>query len=151
VADVESLFLIEGAAGVTFFTLLVLLTGGVASPFFFGYFLVVAAAALVTGGGASLVLAAAITAAYLGGLLVTRTGSSYTSEEVVVVAVNVMALWLLSYLASVVAGEQRRTRDAALRLSLHDPLTRLFNRTFLFAVIRREIAPAGRTIAASAC
>ena len=60
-------------------------------------------------------------------------------------AVNVMALWLLSYLASVVAGEQRRTRDAALRLSLHDPLTRLFNRTFLFAVIEREIARAGRT------
>ena len=74
-ADVESLFLIEGAAGVTFFTLLVMLTGGVTSPFFFGYFLVVAAAALVTGGGASLVLAAAITAAYLGGLLLTRTGS----------------------------------------------------------------------------
>ncbi len=145
VADVESLFLIEGAAGVTFFTLLVMLTGGVTSPFFFGYFLVVAAAALVTGGGASLVLAAAITAAYLGGLLLTRAGSSYTSEEVVVVAVNVMALWLLSYLASVVAGEQRRTRDAALRLSLHDPLTRLFNRTFLFAVIEREIARAGRT------
>lgn len=145
VMDVASLFLIEGAAGVTFFTLLVLLTGGVASPFFFGYFLVVAAAALVTGGGASLVLAAAITAAYLGGLLVTRAGSPYTSEEVVVVAVNVMALWLLSYLASVVAGEQRRTRDAALRLSLHDPLTRLFNRTFLFAVIEREIARAGRT------
>ncbi len=145
VADVESLFLIEGAAGVTFFTLLVMLTGGVASPFFFGYFLVVAAAALVTGGGASLVLAAVITAAYLGGLLVTRAGSPYTSEEIVVVAVNVMALWLLSYLASVVAGEQRRTRDAALRLSLHDPLTRLFNRTFLFAVIEREIARAGRT------
>ncbi|HVQ23055.1 MAG TPA: GGDEF domain-containing protein, partial [Candidatus Saccharimonadia bacterium] len=145
VADVESLFLIEGAAGVTFFTLLVMLTGGVTSPFFFGYFLVVAAAALVTGGGASLVLAAAITAAYLGGLLLTRAGSSYTNEEVVAVAVNVMALWLLSYLASVVAGEQRRTRDAALRLSLHDPLTRLFNRTFLFAVIEREIARAGRT------
>jgi diguanylate cyclase (GGDEF)-like protein len=145
VADVESLFLIEGAAGVTFFTLLVMLTGGVASPFFFGYFLVVAAAALVTGGGASLVLAAAITAAYLGGLLVTRAGSPFASQEIVVVAVNVMALWLLSYLASVVAGEQRRTRDAALRLSLHDPLTRLFNRTFLFAVIEREIARAGRT------
>ena len=56
-----------------------------------------------------------------------------------------MALWLLSYLASVVAGEQRRTRDTALRLSWHDPLTRLYNRTFLFAVIEREIARAGRT------
>jgi diguanylate cyclase (GGDEF)-like protein len=57
----------------------------------------------------------------------------------------VLALWLLSYLAAVVAAEQRRTRDAALRLSLHDPLTHLYNRTFLFAVIEREIARAQRT------
>jgi hypothetical protein len=108
VDDVASLFLIEGVAGVTFFTLLVLLTGGVASPFFFGYFLVVAAAALVTGGGASLVLAAP-SPPRISAAAGHKNGSSYTSEEVVVVAVNVMALWLLSYLASVVAGEQRRT------------------------------------------
>ena len=129
----------------TFFTLLIVLTGGVTSPFFFGYFLIVAGAALVTGGSASLVLAAGITAAYLGALLVTRGGASYTTDQIVIVSVNVMALWLLSYLASVVAGEQRRTRDTALRLSWHDPLTRLYNRTFLFAVIEREIARAGRT------
>ena len=129
----------------TFFTLLVALTGGPESPFYFGYFLIVAAGALVTGGKVSLVLAAVITAAYLGILLVTRGGQPFTTDQVVIVAVNVMALWLLSYLASVVAGEQRRTRDAALRLSLHDPLTRLYNRTFLFAVIEREIARASRT------
>ena len=145
VADVGTLFLLEGAAAVTFFTGLIVLTGGVTSPFFFGYFLVVAAAALVTGGGASLVLGAAITAAFLGALLLTRGGQPFTTEQVVIVTVDLIALWLLSYLASVVAGEQRRTRDAALRLSLHDPLTRLYNRTFLFAVIEREIARAGRT------
>jgi diguanylate cyclase (GGDEF)-like protein len=145
VTDVGTFFLTEGAAAVTFFTLLIMLTGGVASPFFFGYFLIVAAAALVTGGSASLVLAAAITASFLGALLVTRGGQPYTTEQIVIVASDVMALWLLSYLASAVAGEQRRTRDAALRLSLHDPLTRLYNRTFLFAVIEREIARAGRT------
>ncbi|MET1231945.1 MAG: GGDEF domain-containing protein, partial [Candidatus Limnocylindrales bacterium] len=145
VTDLGTVFLIEAGAAVIFFTLLIVLTGGVVSPFFFGYFLLVAAAALVTGGGASFVLAAAITAAYVGALLVTRGGATYTTEQVVVLAVNVMALWLLSYLASVVAGEQRRTRDAALRLSLHDPLTRLYNRTFLFAAIEREIARAGRT------
>ena len=143
--DVASLFLLEGAAAVTFFTLLVVLTGGVDSPFFFGFFLIVAVGALVTGGGASLVLAAAITVAYLGALLLTRGGQAYTTDQVIIVAINVMALWLLTYLASVVAGEQRRTRDAALRLSLHDPLTRLYNRTFLFAVIEREIARASRT------
>jgi diguanylate cyclase (GGDEF)-like protein len=139
------LFMVEGAAAVTFFTVLIMLTGGIASPYFFGYFLIVVVAALVTGGGASLVLAAAITAAFLGALLVTRGGQPYTSEQIVIVAIDVLALWLLSYLASVVAVEQRKTRDTALRLSLHDPLTRLYNRTFLFAVIEREIARAGRT------
>jgi diguanylate cyclase (GGDEF)-like protein len=144
-AGTGTILLAEGIAAVLFFTLLIVLTGGVASPFFFGYFLIIAAAALVTGGGASLVLAAGITAAYLGVLLVPRGGVPFSTDAVVVMTVNVLALWLLSYLASVVADEQRRTRDAALRLSLHDPLTRLYNRTFLFAVIEREIARAGRT------
>jgi diguanylate cyclase (GGDEF)-like protein len=139
------LFVVEGAAAVTFFTVLIMLTGDITSPYFFGYFLIVVAAALVTGGGASLVLAAAITAAFLGALLMTRGGQPYTAEQIAIGAIDVLALWLLSYLASVVAGEQRKTRDTALRLSLHDPLTRLYNRTFLFAVIEREIARAGRT------
>ena len=145
IADLGTMFLVEGAVAVTFITLLIVLTDGVSSPYFFGYFLIVAAAALVTGGGASLVLTAVITAAYLGAMLATRGGQPYAIDQVVIMAVDILALWLLSYLASVVAGEQRRTRDAALRLSLHDPLTRLYNRTFLFAVIEREIARAGRT------
>jgi diguanylate cyclase (GGDEF)-like protein len=140
-----TLLLVEGIMAVAFFTLLIVLTGGALSPFFFGYFLIVATAAMVTGGAVSLILAAGITAAYLGAILLARSGQPFTTEQVVIVAVDVLALWLLTYLAAVVAGEQRRTRDAALRLSLHDPLTRLYNRTFLFAVIEREIARAQRT------
>ncbi len=45
----------------------------------------------------------------------------------------------------VIAREQRRTRDAAIRLSTVDPLTGLFNRTFFFAAIDREIARCARS------
>ena len=40
---------------------------------------------------------------------------------------------------------QRRTRDAAIRLSTVDSLTGLFNRTFFFAAIDREIARSARS------
>ena len=45
----------------------------------------------------------------------------------------------------VIAREQRRTRDAAVRLSTIDPLTGLFNRGFFFAAIEREIARSARS------
>ena len=45
----------------------------------------------------------------------------------------------------VIAREQRRTRDAAIRLSTIDPLTGLFNRTFFFAAVEREIARCARS------
>jgi diguanylate cyclase (GGDEF)-like protein len=47
---------------------------------------------------------------------------------------------LLAYVATVIAREQRTARDAAVRLSTVDPLTGLFNRTFFFAAVDREIA-----------
>ena len=45
----------------------------------------------------------------------------------------------------VIAREQRRSRDAAIRLSTIDPLTGLFNRTFFFAAVDREIARSARS------
>ena len=45
----------------------------------------------------------------------------------------------------VIAREQRRTRDAAIRLSTIDPLTGLFNRAFFFAALEREIARSARS------
>ena len=65
--------------------------------------------------------------------------------EAAALAIVLVAFWLFSYLASVVARAQRATRDAAIRLSLHDPLTRLHNRSYLFAVMEREIQRARRT------
>ena len=52
---------------------------------------------------------------------------------------------LLAYVAMVIAREQRRARDAAIRLSTIDPLTGLFNRSFFFAAIEREIARSARS------
>jgi diguanylate cyclase (GGDEF)-like protein len=52
---------------------------------------------------------------------------------------------LLAYVAMVIAREQRRTRDAAIRLSTIDPLTALFNRGFFFAALEREIARSARS------
>ena len=60
-------------------------------------------------------------------------------------AINLTALILLAYVAMVIAREQRRARDAAIRLSTIDPLTGLFNRTFFFAAIEREIARSARS------
>jgi diguanylate cyclase (GGDEF)-like protein len=45
----------------------------------------------------------------------------------------------------VIAREQRRSRDAAIRLSTIDPLTQLFNRGFFFAALEREIARSARS------
>ena len=135
----------EATIAIALFTVLIVLTGGVNSPFFFGYYLIAAAAALVVGGAANFLLAAAISAVYLAALWLVQGATPLEFPQIVRLGFNLMALWLLSYLASVVAREQRRTRDAAVRLSLHDPLTRLYNRNYLFAVMDREIARAGRT------
>ena len=44
-----------------------------------------------------------------------------------------------------IGREQRRSRDAALRLSAVDPLTGLFNRSFFFAALEREMARSARS------
>ena len=54
-------------------------------------------------------------------------------------------LALLAYLASVVAREQRRAREAALSLSRFDPLTGLYNRAYFFSVLDRELRRSART------
>ena len=69
---------------------------------------------------------------------------------VAMVGINLTALVLLAYVAMVIAREQRRARDAAVRLSTVDPLTGLFNRGFFFAAVDREIARSLARTAASA-
>ena len=138
-------FVVEGSVAITVATLLVALTGGVDSPFFFVFPLIV--------GGAALVVTSAITVALTGGaslgyILAVAAGSptgTLGPAAAATVGFNLTALILLAYAAMVIAREQRRTRDAAIRLSTVDSLTGLFNRTFFFAAVAREIARCARS------
>ena len=137
-------FIVEGSVAITFATLLVLLTGGDESPFFFIFPLIVGGAALVVSPRVTFALAAVGSIAYV--FAIASPGSDpLTREALAKVGINLTALVLLAYVATVIASEQRRARDAAIRLSTVDPLTGLFNRTFFFAAVDREIARSARS------
>ena len=137
-------FVLEGSVAITFATLLVVLTGRDASPFFFTFPLIVGGAALVVSPRVTFGLAAAASLAYI--VAIAPPGSAgIAPQTVAVVGINLTALVLLAYVATVIAREQRRARDAAIRLSTIDPLTGLFNRTFFFAAVEREIARSARS------
>jgi len=138
-------FVVEGSVAITVATLLVALTGGQSSPFFFAFPLIVGGAALVV---SPLITVALTGAAALGYVLAVLAGSppdSIGPATAATVGVNLTALILLAYVAMVIARAQRRSRDAAIRLSTVDSLTGLFNRTFFFAAIDREIARSARS------
>jgi diguanylate cyclase (GGDEF)-like protein len=60
-------------------------------------------------------------------------------------AVNLTGLYLLAYVGVTVGREQRRARDAAIRLSTIDSLTGLHNRSYFFTALEREIARGDRS------
>jgi diguanylate cyclase (GGDEF)-like protein len=138
-------FVVEGSVAITFATLLVLLTGGNDSPFFFTFPLIVGGAALVVSPRVTFALAAIASLGYV--FAVSTTGGTAPLAPVVIakVGINLTSIVLLAYVAMVIAREQRRSRDAAIRLSTIDPLTGLFNRTFFFAAVDREIARSARS------
>ena len=138
-------FLLEGTGTVAVVTLLVALTGGAASPFVVGYFLIAAGAALLVDARTNFLLAAAISTLYLVTVFVVQAAQPLADLDVARLVAGLVAFWLISYLASVVARAQRTTRDAAVRLSLIDPLTRLANRAYVMAVLDREVQRARRT------
>ena len=134
---------LEGTVALTFATFLVLLTGGHDSPFFFTFPLIVGAAALVVRPMATLILAAA---AVVGYVVATSIGSGPPSAiQLATLSVNLTSLLLLAYVGSVIGREQRRSRDAAIRLSAVDSLTDLFNRAFFIAALDREMARSARS------
>jgi diguanylate cyclase (GGDEF)-like protein len=137
-------FILEGSVAVTFATLLVVLTGRDASPFFFTFPLIVGGAALVVSPRVTFGLAAAASVAYIVAIAPPGSGG-LPPMTVAIVGINITALILLAYVAMVIAREQRRARDAAIRLSTIDNLTGLFNRTFFFAAVEREIARSARS------
>ncbi len=138
-------FVVEGSVAITVASLLVALTDGVASPFFFVFPLIVGGAALVVSPAITVALAGGATFGYVLGVLAGTPADALGPATAASVGVNLTALFLLSYAAMVIAREQRRTRDAAIRLSTVDPLTGLFNRTFFFAAVGREIARCARS------
>jgi diguanylate cyclase (GGDEF)-like protein len=138
-------FALEGSVAITVATMLVALTGGVASPFFFSFPLIVGGAALVVTPAITFALATIATLGYLLAVVLGSPEAVSSATTVAVVGVNLTAMILLAYVAMVIAREQRRSRDAAIRLSTIDPLTGLFNRGFFFAALEREIARSARS------
>ncbi len=138
-------FIVEGSVAITVATLLVALTGGVESPFFFIYPLIVGGAALVVSPPITVGLVAAASVGYVLAVVVGTPPGGVGPLATAVVGTNLVAMLLLAYAAMVIAREQRRSRDAAIRLSTVDPLTSLFNRAFLFAALEREIARSARS------
>jgi len=132
-------FVVEGSVAITFATLLVLLTGQAASPYFFVFPLIVAGAALVVSPNVTVLLAGIASVGYVIAVLLPTGRTAELPPLPIVIALNLTALLFLAYVAMVVAREQRNARDAAIRLSTIDPLTGLFNRTFFFAAVEREI------------
>ena len=137
-------FVLEGCVAITLVTLIVIMTGQEISPFFFAYPLIVAGAALVVTPQVTLVLAALASVDYV--IAVTINRPFELDERLLAnVAVNIVAMMLLAFIASYIAREQRRSRQAAIRLSTIDSLTGLFNRAFFFASVEREIQRSSRT------
>ncbi len=139
-------FGVEGSVAITVATMLVALTGGVGSPFFFTYPLIVGGAALVVSPPITVGLAATAALGYLLAVVLGSTpGTLGMPVTTATVGINLTAMILLAYVAMVIAREQRRSHDAAIRLSTIDPLTALFNRGFFFAALEREIARSARS------
>jgi diguanylate cyclase (GGDEF)-like protein len=138
-------YVVEGSVAITFATLLLVLTGGSASPFFFAYALIVSGAALILVPRLSVLVTAFAIGAYLVGTFADSSRLPLTAAGQVTVGVNVAALILLTYVGTVVAREQRRSRDMAIELSTVDSLTGLYNRAYVFAAVDREIQRSARS------
>lgn len=134
---------LQGILALAFVTGLVVMTGGLESPFTFGFPLIVGAGALLVAARTALALAILATACYIGAGLV----ADPTPEvgPLVQMAVTLTGVFLLAYIGASVGREQRRARDAAIRLSTVDSLTGLFNRTYFFTALEREIARGDRS------
>ena len=134
---------LQGALALLFAGALVALTGGFESPFTFIFPLIVGAGALLVAPRVALILAILATAAYLTAGLADNQNPG--TAPLVQMAVNLTGLYLLAYIGASVGREQRRARDAAIRMSTIDALTGLYNRSFFFSALEREIARGDRS------
>ena len=133
----------QGVLALAFAGGIVALTGGFDSPFTFTFPLIVGAGALLVAPRIALILAILATAAYLAaGMFV---NAEPRTESLIQMAVNLTGLYLLAYIGASIGREQRRARDAAIRMSTVDALTGLYNRAFFFTALDREIARGDRS------
>ena len=134
---------LQALLALAFTTGLVVITGGLESPFTFGFPLIVGAGALLVSARTAFALAFLATAAYLGAGLI----ADPTPEigPLVQMAVTLTGVFLLAYIGASVGREQRRARDAAIRLSTIDSLTGLYTRSYFFTALEREIARGDRS------
>jgi diguanylate cyclase (GGDEF)-like protein len=135
---------LEAGAAIGFLTVLTGLSGGLASPYVVGFFLVVGAASLSQDGSAPLVLGLIAGMCFGAVGLVVAPANSVGWFEIVLIGFEIVTLLLLAYVGTVAGREQRRAREAALRLARFDPLTGLYNRTHFFAAMERELRLAER-------
>ena len=134
---------LQALLALAFATGLVVLTGGFESPFTFGFPLIVGAGALLVAPRIAAALALLATAGYVGaGFAVDQTPAV---PSLIQMGVNLTGVYLLAFVGASVSREQRRARDAAIRLSTIDSLTGLYNRTFFFTALEREIARGDRS------
>jgi diguanylate cyclase (GGDEF)-like protein len=134
---------LQGALAIAFAGALVALTGGFESPFTFTFPLIVGAGALLVAPRIAFILAVSASATYLAAGLVQNQDPG--TGPLVQMAVNLTGLYLLAYIGASVGREQRRARDAAIRMSTVDALTGLYTRTFFFTALEREIARGDRS------
>lgn len=134
---------LQGILALAFATGLVVLTGGFDSPFTFTFPLIVGAGALLVAPRIALALALLATAAYVGAGFAVNQAPGVGS--LIQMGVNLTGVYLLAYVGASVGREQRRARDAAIRLSTIDSLTGLYNRTYFFTALEREIARGDRS------
>lgn len=123
----------------------VAVTGGAFSPFAVGYVLVVVAIAPIVRPAATFALVALSVGGLLAAAAIGTAGGLAAPGAPVLVAVYVVALVLVAAISAVVAREQGRANDAAVRLSQIDQLTELFNRTRFFQSADREIERSRRS------
>jgi diguanylate cyclase (GGDEF)-like protein len=134
----------EAIGALVFMAVLMGLTGGIQSPFFVGFFLIVAGTALSIEGWAP--LAIAVAAAALFSIVAVIVSGPAATEPAALgwIVFNTVALVLLADIATAAGRAQRLAREHALRLSRFDPLTGLYNRTWLYTTLEHEIRRSSR-------
>ena len=136
---------VEAGTAIAYVSLLIFLTGGHTSPFFFGYLLLLASSSLWQRETMPFVLALITGFAYLPAVHFAPGRPPIGPEGLGLIAFNLVALALISYVAAVIGSEQHRMREAALRQSRHDALTGLFNRRHFEIAVEAEVLRAQRT------